>query len=121
VDDLARRSRRAGRAGGAAAGTRAPATGDRRRRRGYWTRNNEPQIDIVGADRGPVANTITVVGSVKWHENRPFDVHDLGRLAHLRDLLPGAGPETPLLVVSRTGSTVEGPTVLTADDVVAAY
>jgi hypothetical protein len=88
---------------------------------GYWTRSNDPQIDIVGADRGPVANTITVVGSVKWHENRPFDMHDLGRLAHHRDLLPGAGPETPLLVVSRTGSTVEGPTVLTADDVVAAY
>jgi hypothetical protein len=64
---------------------------------------------------------ITFVGSITWHENRPFDVHDLGRLAHHRDLLPGGGPETPLLVVSRTGSTVDGVTALTAEDVVAAY
>ncbi|MGF1653762.1 MAG: DUF234 domain-containing protein [Actinomycetales bacterium] len=88
----------------------------------YWTRSNDPQIDIVGADRSPVASTITVVGSVKWHENRPFDAHDLGRLAHHRDLLPGADAGTPLIVVSRSGSTVgDGLTALTADDVVAAY
>lgn len=27
---------------------------------GYWTRNNDPEIDIVGADREPIAKKITV-------------------------------------------------------------
>jgi hypothetical protein len=29
---------------------------------GYWTRTNDPEIDLVGADREPVAHRITFVG-----------------------------------------------------------
>ena len=40
---------------------------------GYWTRTNDPEIDLVGADRAPIAKKVTMVGSIKWHENKPFD------------------------------------------------
>jgi len=88
---------------------------------GYWTRTNDPEIDIVGADRGPVAKKITVVGSIKWLEQRPFDAHDLARLVLHRDRLPGAGPDTPLLAVSRSGASIDGLRVLGPDDLLAAY
>lgn len=88
---------------------------------GYWTRTGDPEIDLVGGDRQPVAKVVTFVGSVKWQEHRPFDVHDLGRLAQHRDQLPGADADTPLLAVSRTGSTVDGLDVLRPADLLAAY
>lgn len=88
---------------------------------GYWTRTGDPEIDLVGADREPVAQRTTLVGSIKWQENRPFDAHDLSRLAQHRNRLPGAGVDTPMLAVSRTGSTVDGLPVLTPDDLLTAY
>jgi hypothetical protein len=88
---------------------------------GYWTRTSDPEIDLVGADREPVAQRVTFVGSIKWLENRPFDVRDLGRLTQHRDRLPGADPSTPMLVVSRTGATVEGVPVLAPDDLLTGY
>jgi hypothetical protein len=36
---------------------------------GYWTRSNDVEIDIVGADRGPVAKQLLFLGSVKgWRQ-----------------------------------------------------
>ncbi|MGH3237926.1 MAG: ATP-binding protein [Streptosporangiaceae bacterium] len=72
---------------------------------GWWNRQNNPEIDLVGADREPVARNIHFLGSIKWLENRPFDRHDYDSL--VRDMLavPGAGPRTPLVVVSRSGLT----------------
>ena len=75
---------------------------------GYWTRTNDPEIDIVGADRSPIAKRITLVGSIKWLENRPFDARDLSRLIVHRSQLPGADDSTPLLALSRSGCTAEG-------------
>lgn len=75
---------------------------------GYWTRTNDPEIDIVGADRGPIANRITAVGSIKWLERKSFDARDLSRLVVHRSQLPGADESTPLIAVSRSGVTVEG-------------
>ena len=88
---------------------------------GYWTRTSDPEIDLVGADREPIAGTITFVGSIKWQENRPFDLHDLARLSLHRDCMPGTDQDTPLLAVSRTGATVNGPHILTPDDLLTAY
>ena len=88
---------------------------------GYWTRTNDPEIDIVGADRQPVANRITVVGSIKWLENRPFDEHDLARLVVHRSQLPGADDATPLLAVARSGGNGGPVTVVTPDDLLAAW
>lgn len=68
---------------------------------GYWPRTNDPEIDIVGADRAPIAKKITLVGSVKWLEKKPFDNRDLARLIPHRSQLPGADDTTPLLAVTR--------------------
>jgi AAA+ ATPase superfamily predicted ATPase len=75
---------------------------------GYWTRTNDPEIDIVSADRGPVAKRITAVGSIKWLERKPFDLHDLSRLLVHRSQLPGASDSTPLIAVARAGVAVDG-------------
>jgi hypothetical protein len=88
---------------------------------GYWTRTSDPEIDLVGGDREPIAKRITFVGSIKWQENRPFDVRDLGRLAQHRAQMPGADTDTPLLAVSRTGSTIDGLATLGPVELLAAY
>ncbi|MFF0398625.1 ATP-binding protein [Streptomyces sp. NPDC005248] len=83
---------------------------------GYWTRTNDPEIDIVGADRSPIAKKITLVGSVKWLEKKPFDNRDLARLVTHRSQLPGADDTTPLLAVTRSGCTADGVPTLTPED-----
>ncbi len=89
---------------------------------GYWTRANDPELDVVGADRAPVARAITCVGSIKWLENRPFTGPDLARLVVHRSKLPGADEATPLLAVSRSGvdAGVAGVSALGPDDLIAA-
>ncbi|WP_326630730.1 DUF234 domain-containing protein [Nonomuraea fuscirosea] len=77
---------------------------------GYWTRTNNPEIDLIGADRELVAKKITFVGSVKWLENRPFDEHDLRELIAHHAQIEGAGTTTPLYAVSRSGCDVDGVT-----------
>jgi AAA+ ATPase superfamily predicted ATPase len=88
---------------------------------GYWTRSNDPEIDLVGADRAPIAEKITMVGSIKWLENKPFDGRDLARLIVYRSQLPGADDRTPLLAVSRTGATTGDVIVLSPEDLLAAW
>jgi hypothetical protein len=92
---------------------------------GYWTRTNDPEIDLVGADQAPVGKRITLVGSVKWLEHKRFDQHDLARLIVHRDQLPGADATTPLLVVSRAGATEQvtagGVRVLEPEELLAAW
>jgi plasmid stability protein len=89
---------------------------------GFWTRINDPEIDLVGADRGPVARRITFAGSIKWLEQRPFDGHDLGRLLLHRAQLPGADENTPLVVASRSGALAGLPCqVFDPEDLVEAY
>ncbi|WP_322779693.1 ATP-binding protein [Frankia sp. Cas4] len=70
---------------------------------GWWNRQNNPEIDIVGADREPVAGKVHFLGSIKWLENQPFGRRDYDSL--VRDMLavPGAEPGTPLIAVSRRG------------------
>ncbi|MFG2430048.1 ATP-binding protein [Streptomyces sp. NPDC048590] len=88
---------------------------------GYWTRTNDPEIDLVGADRSPVAKKITFVGSIKWLENKPFDNRDLARLVTHRSQLPGTDDSTPLLAVTRSGSSANGILSLTPDDLITAW
>lgn len=65
---------------------------------------------------------VTLVGSVKWLEQRPFDVHDLGRLLTVRSRVPGAADSTPVLAVSRSGSAIDPEVpVLAPEDLLAAY
>ncbi|SEG99508.1 hypothetical protein SAMN05444920_113104 [Nonomuraea solani] len=83
---------------------------------GYWTRTNHPEIDLIGADGEPIAKKITMVGSVKWLENRPFDDHDLRELIVRQAQVPGADTSTPLYAVSRSGCGVEGVRHVTPED-----
>ncbi|GAA2637528.1 ATP-binding protein [Streptomyces vastus] len=78
----------------------APAIG------AYWTRTNDVEIDIVGADRGPIAKELLFVGSVKWLENSPFDRHDLAALHHHRAAL--TPDPVPVVAVSRSGTDCTG-------------
>ncbi len=74
---------------------------------GYWTRTNEVEIDLVGADRAPVATGLAFVGSIKWHDHAPFDRHDeavlMRQRAHLTD------DPIPVAAISRSG--VDAPAV----------
>ena len=88
---------------------------------GYWTRKNDPEIDIVAADRGPVAKRITAVGSIKWLERKAFDTRDLSRLVVHRSQLPGADESTPLIAVARAGVDVDGVRAVLPDQLVDAW
>ncbi|WP_239381130.1 ATP-binding protein [Frankia sp. CIT1] len=70
---------------------------------GWWNRQNNPEIDIVGADRAPAAGKVHFLGSITWLENQPFGRRDYDSL--VRDMLavPGVEPGTPLVAVSRRG------------------
>lgn len=88
---------------------------------GYWTRTNDPEIDLVAADREPVANHITAVGSIKWLEHKSFDAHDLARLHVHRAQLPGANESTSLIAVARAGVAVGGVQAVGPEELLAAW
>ena len=88
---------------------------------GYWTRTNDPEIDIVVTDCEPVAKSILAVGSIKWLENAPFGERDLARLVVHRSQLPGASIDTPMIAISRSGSSVDGVTTYTPESLIAAW
>jgi hypothetical protein len=71
---------------------------------GWWNRRFDPEIDLIGADRAPVASRIDFCGSLKWL-NSPFDGHDLRRLQDGARQVPGFdATHTGLLVVTRSGA-----------------
>ncbi len=51
---------------------------------------------------------VAAVGSIKWLEGAAFDHRDLAALTVHRDRLLGAGPDTPLIAASRSGTTTQG-------------
>jgi hypothetical protein len=86
---------------------------------GYWTRTNNPEIDLVVGDRAPVAKRVLALGSIKWLENAPSDRHDLGELHAHRTRLPGAVVDTPLIAVARSGCSVKGVEHFGPDELIA--
>jgi hypothetical protein len=89
---------------------------------GFWTRSNDVEIDLVGADRAPLAKRIGYLGSVKWHETAPLAKKDFTALAAVAGRVPGVSEETPLIGVSRARSEL-GPwsAVYSAEDLVDAW
>jgi uncharacterized protein len=70
---------------------------------GWWNRQFDPEIDLVGADRSPVAPQIYFAGSIKWLDS-PFDSHDLAVLRRGESAIPGFDVSTAgTLIVSRSG------------------
>jgi hypothetical protein len=72
---------------------------------GWWNRRFDPEVDLVGADRVPVARRVFFVGSVKWLASA-FDEHDASALNTAAVQVPGFVPgESGRVVVSRSGVT----------------
>lgn len=66
---------------------------------GWWNRRFDPEIDLIGADRAPLATLIFFTGSIKWLAS-PFDTHDLAALRRSALQVPGHDPATTGLVVA---------------------
>ncbi|MEU5887909.1 ATP-binding protein [Streptomyces sp. NPDC047461] len=80
---------------------------------GWWNRQFAPEVDLVGADRAPVAGHVFFAGSVKWLAT-PFDQGDLITLAQGASEVPGfTSDAADLVVVSLSGTTA----AVTADGV----
>jgi AAA+ ATPase superfamily predicted ATPase len=92
---------------------------------GWWNRAFDPEIDLVGADRAPVATKLCYAGSVKWLDH-PFGRRDLAALQRGAPQVPGLDPDaTALIGVSRAGFTDSALTELALrwlpDDIVRAF
>ncbi len=74
---------------------------------GYWTRTNDIEIDLVGAEREAKPRRVEFVGSIKWRERAPFDRRDLGHLVSQSQRVPGTDAATLTVGVSRSGFEVE--------------
>jgi hypothetical protein len=66
---------------------------------GWWNRQFNPEVDLVGADRGPAARHIYFVGSIKWLSS-PFDGRDLADLTRAAPQVPGFDHGSTGLVVA---------------------
>jgi uncharacterized protein len=72
---------------------------------GWWNRAFDPEIDLIGADRAPVATRIFYAGSVKWLDH-PFGSRDLATLERGAAQVPGFEPgESAFIGVSAAGFT----------------
>jgi AAA+ ATPase superfamily predicted ATPase len=72
---------------------------------GWWNRAFDPEIDLIGADRAPVARKLWYAGSVKWLDS-PFGSRDLAALQRGVTHVPGYEPDqTALISVSCSGFT----------------
>ncbi|HEY2281377.1 MAG TPA: ATP-binding protein [Streptosporangiaceae bacterium] len=72
---------------------------------GWWNRAFDPEIDLIGADRMPVASKLFYAGSIKWLD-RPFGASDLTALQRGAPQVPGFDPgRTAPIGVSRAGFT----------------
>jgi AAA+ ATPase superfamily predicted ATPase len=71
---------------------------------GFWTRDNQVEVDLVGADReSPPVKSVGFVGSIKWRVARPLDGHDVADLERAASRIVGATPGTTVVGVSRAG------------------
>jgi hypothetical protein len=70
---------------------------------GWWNRQNNPEVDLIGADREPVAAHVHFAGSVKWLERQPFGRREYEALVRDAAAVPGTTEDTPLVAVSRCG------------------
>ncbi len=70
---------------------------------GWWNRQFDPEVALIGADHAPVAGRIHFAGSVKWL-GTPYDRHDLAALVRGASAVPGfVAGEAGLAFVSLSG------------------
>lgn len=70
---------------------------------GYWTRNNQVEVDLVGAEKERDPKRAEMVGSIKWRETGGFGPRDVAALRADREHVPHSDAETLLVGVSRQG------------------
>lgn len=70
---------------------------------GWWPRSNNPEIDLVGADRRP-ARELAFVGTIKWRPT-PVTAADIRKLSTDAASIPGYETGTPLVAVCPGGVT----------------
>lgn len=70
---------------------------------GWWNRQFNPEIDLVGADHSPIATRIHFTGSIKWLSTS-FDHHDLAAHRTAATHVPGYdATRTATVLVTRAG------------------
>ncbi len=69
----------------------------------YWTRTNDPEVDLVGHAEDRQPKSAAFLGSIKWRESAPFSREDGAALAAVRTRVPLTNNATLLVGVSRNG------------------
>ncbi|MDO5066281.1 MAG: ATP-binding protein [Propionibacteriaceae bacterium] len=72
---------------------------------GWWPRNNNPEIDLVGTDKSP-GTTVGFVGTIKWREHEPLGLADVHALQRGAARVPGVDEHTPMVGVCPLGGEV---------------
>jgi uncharacterized protein len=72
----------------------------------YWTRDGRTEVDVVGIDGNGSKRRVSLIGSIKWRQRRPFSGADASALAAQLPLVPGVDDRTVLLAVSSSGFEV---------------
>ena len=81
---------------------------------GWWNRAFDPEVDLIGADRAPVAGRISFAGSIKWLAT-PVDRHDVAALRAAIPAIPGAVPGECGLVVATLSGVADEETAAAVD------
>ena len=91
---------------------------------GWWNRQFNPEIDLVGADHAFPASQVHFCGTLKWL-GTPLDAHDLRKLQDGARHVPGFDESrTGLIAVTRSGADLPAGAlqmVWGPDDLVAAW
>jgi uncharacterized protein len=88
---------------------------------GWWPRNNNPEVDLIGVDAWPQPTAVCFVGSIKWREESPFTTTDLRALEQSIVATPGVNVDTPRVAVARTRVDAAGVIACVATDIVNAW
>lgn len=88
----------------------------------WWPRNNNPEIDLFGADDRPAGN-IYFVGTIKWRTDKPLTSREAAQLVTDAASVPGAPPAVATVGVCPGGMADGAPLdiVWTADDLLQAW
>lgn len=92
---------------------------------GYWTRQNEPEIDLIGADKWDPPANVAFIGSIKWRKgHRPFGWREINDVRARASIVAGVTPSTPVVGVSRSTFDTGGEGLalaLTPEDLLGAW
>lgn len=91
---------------------------------GFWSRDHQIEVDLVGADRDtPPVKSVAFVGTIKWRRAKPLDGHDIAELERASVRIAGVTRETPIVGVSRSGfnRTARPIVEVTPDEILEAF